>query len=38
LRTNKHTQVSEDDDNDDINVEDYDGYDNDEIKEKNNVD
>lgn len=29
-RSTKHTQVSEDDDNDDINVEDCDRYDNDE--------
>lgn len=38
LRINKHTQVSEDDDKDDINVEDCDRYDNDEIEEENNVD
>jgi len=38
LRTNEHTQVNEDDDSDEINIEDYDGYDNDEIKEEDNSD
>jgi hypothetical protein len=33
LRTSRHTQVDEDDDSDKINIEDCDGYDNDEIKE-----
>jgi hypothetical protein len=35
LRTNKHTQVGKDDDNDEINIEDCDEYDDDEIKEDN---
>jgi len=34
LRTSGHTQVDEDDDNDEINVEDCNGHDNDEIKEE----
>jgi len=38
LRTSRHTQVDEDDDSDKINIEDCDGYDNDEIKEENNFD
>jgi hypothetical protein len=38
LRTNKHTQVGKDDDNDEINIEDCDEYDDDEIKEEDNFD
>ena len=33
LRINKHTQVSKDDDSEEISVKDYDGYDDDEIKD-----
>jgi len=35
LRTNGHTQVYEDDNNDEINIEDCDGYNDDEIEEEN---
>jgi hypothetical protein len=38
LRTSGHTQVNEDDDSDQINVEDCDGYDDDEIEEEDNSD
>jgi hypothetical protein len=38
LRTSRHTQVDKDDDSDKINIEDCDGYYNDEIKEENNFD
>ena len=34
LKTSEHTQVSEDNDIDEINVEDCDGYDDDKIKKK----
>jgi len=33
LRTSGHTQVNEDDNNNKINIEDYDGYNDDEIEE-----
>ena len=36
LRINGHTQVDEDDDNEEINVEDCDGYDDDKIEKKDN--
>jgi hypothetical protein len=36
LRTNWHTWVVEDDDSNEINVEDCDGYDDDEIEEEEN--
>ena len=32
LKTSRHTQVDEDDDNDEINIEDYNEYDDDEIE------
>jgi len=32
LKTSRHTQVNEDDDNDEINIEDYNEYNNDEIE------
>jgi len=32
LKTSRHTQVDEDDDNDEINIEDYNEYNNDEIE------
>jgi len=35
LRTSRHTQVYEDDNNDEINIEDCDGYNDDEIEEEN---
>ena len=35
LRTSGHTQVYEDDNNDEINIEDCDGYNDDEIEEEN---
>ena len=38
MRTSGHTQVNEDDDCDEINVEDCDGYDGDEIEEEDNSD
>jgi hypothetical protein len=38
LRTSGYTQVNENDDTDEINVEDCDGYDDDEIEEENNFD
>jgi hypothetical protein len=38
LRTSGHTQVNEDNDSDEINVEDHDGYDDDEIEEEDNSD
>ena len=38
LKTSEHTQVSEDDDSDEINVEDCDGYGDDEIKKKDDYD
>jgi len=34
LRTNGHTQVDENDDSEEINVEDCDGYDDDKIEKK----
>jgi hypothetical protein len=36
LRTNGHTQVDEDDDSEEINVEDCDGYDDDKIEKEDN--
>jgi len=36
LRTNGYTQVDEDDDSEEFNVEDCDGYDDDKIKEEDN--
>ncbi|KAL9336455.1 hypothetical protein Peur_070943 [Populus x canadensis] len=38
LRTSGYTQVNENDDSDEFNVEDCDGYDDDEIEEENNFD
>ena len=38
LRTNEHTKVNKDDDNDEINVEDCDGDDNDEFEEEEEED
>ena len=38
LKTSEHTQVSEDDDSDEINVEDCDGYGDDEIKKEDDYD
>jgi hypothetical protein len=35
LRTSGHTQIDEDDNNDEINIEDCDGYNDDEIEEEN---
>ena len=35
LRTSRHTQVYKDDNNDEINIEDCDGYNDDEIEEEN---